>query len=407
VAKARSEGRPILVNFTADWCVTCQANNKNSLEISSVRQRLKTIQAATFLADYTRANDLIANELKKFGRESVPLVLVYPHEPSAEPLVLPALLTPQIVLEALQYAVLPEEELITPALRPLVEAARQGNPKAPRRSGFGGFGGNGFGEGGFGGNGAKLLESKLETIRLDEVQYDALPLSVVVEQLVQESRQRDPAKRGVNFLFGHSTEPAPPRIDPATGLPDPRSVEAVDVPGVTVRIMPALRNVRLIDVLNAITRVANPPVQYSITDYAVVFSAAPSAGASTPPATAASSTSSPLVIKTFTINTDTIAAAAQRSLGVKLVLASNEEFIGGFRTILGILGVKIDGPNKALFYNDLTRILMVRATTDDLLVVEALLEMLGSGTDRPSRTSATPPKTAAGAEEAGAKLIRP
>src|SRR6185369_16872128 len=98
----------------------------------------------------TRANDLIANELKKFGRESVPLVLVYPHEPSAEPLVLPALLTPQIVLEALQYAVLPEDELITPALRPLVEAARQGNPKAPRRSGFGGFGGNGFGGNGFG-----------------------------------------------------------------------------------------------------------------------------------------------------------------------------------------------------------------------------------------------------------------
>jgi hypothetical protein len=230
---------------------------------------------------------------------------------------------------------------------------------------------------------------------------------VVVEQLVQESRQRDPAKRGVNFLFGHSTEPSPPRIDPATGLPDSRSVEAVDVPGITVRIMPALRNVRLIDVLNAITRVANPPVQYSITDYAVVFSAAPSAGAATAPATAASSTSAPLVIKTFTINTDTIAAAAQRSLGVKLVLAPNEEFIGGLRNILGILGVNIDAPNKALFYNDLTRILMVRATADDLLVVEALLEMLGSGTDRPSRTSTTPPKAAAGAEEAVARLIKP
>lgn len=104
VAKARAEGRPVFVDFTADWCVTCQANKKTSIEISSVIEKLKEINAVSLLGDYTLVPDNITRELQKFGRAGVPLVLVYPRDASKPPQVLPELLTPGIVLEALEQA---------------------------------------------------------------------------------------------------------------------------------------------------------------------------------------------------------------------------------------------------------------------------------------------------------------
>ncbi|MEN9575726.1 MAG: Thiol:disulfide interchange protein DsbD [Verrucomicrobiota bacterium] len=104
VAKARTEGRVVLVDFTADWCFTCKANLASSLEITATRQKLKALNALALLADNTLETPAIVTELKKFGRAGVPMVLVYPHDPKAEPLLLPTLLTPSIVLEALDKA---------------------------------------------------------------------------------------------------------------------------------------------------------------------------------------------------------------------------------------------------------------------------------------------------------------
>ncbi len=104
VAKARSEGRPIIVDFTADWCLTCQVNKKTSIEISSVRAKLKSMNAIALLGDYTRFPDNITAELNRFNRAGVPLVLIYPKEPAAAPIVLPEILTPGIVLAALDRA---------------------------------------------------------------------------------------------------------------------------------------------------------------------------------------------------------------------------------------------------------------------------------------------------------------
>lgn len=105
VAAARSQGRPVLVDFTARWCLTCKANKRTSLEIPSVRQKLKEINAVALLGDYTREDPAITAELQRFERAGVPLVLVYPKDAAKPPLVLPALLTPSIVLEALDKAV--------------------------------------------------------------------------------------------------------------------------------------------------------------------------------------------------------------------------------------------------------------------------------------------------------------
>ncbi|HTY88143.1 MAG TPA: protein-disulfide reductase DsbD domain-containing protein [Candidatus Acidoferrum sp.] len=101
VAQARAEGHPVLVDFTADWCLTCQVNKKTSIEIPSVRAKLKEINAVALLGDYTRFPDNITTELSRFNRAGVPLVLVYPKNPEAQPIVLPEILTPGIVLDAL------------------------------------------------------------------------------------------------------------------------------------------------------------------------------------------------------------------------------------------------------------------------------------------------------------------
>ena len=104
VAKARAEGRPILVDFTADWCLNCQANKLSSIEIDPVEKKLKEINAVALIGDFTRKDPLIAEELRRFERSAVPLVLVYPANPNEPPLILPEILTPNIVLEALERA---------------------------------------------------------------------------------------------------------------------------------------------------------------------------------------------------------------------------------------------------------------------------------------------------------------
>ena len=104
VAEAQAEGHPVLVDFTADWCLTCQANKKIAIEIAAVRLKVKETGAVALLGDYTRLPDNITTELNRHGRAGVPLVLVYPPKAGSPPVVLPELLTPGIVLDALNRA---------------------------------------------------------------------------------------------------------------------------------------------------------------------------------------------------------------------------------------------------------------------------------------------------------------
>jgi thiol:disulfide interchange protein DsbD len=104
VAAAQAAGCPVIVDFTADWCLTCQVNKKTSIEIPAVRAQLKDLNAVALLADYTHAPDNITEELSRHGRAGVPMVLVYPKTAGAPPIVLPEVLTPGIVLDALNRA---------------------------------------------------------------------------------------------------------------------------------------------------------------------------------------------------------------------------------------------------------------------------------------------------------------
>jgi thiol:disulfide interchange protein DsbD len=104
VATAQREGRPVLVDFTANWCLTCQVNKKLAIDIPSVRDKLKEINAVALIGDYTHFPDNITAELNRYSRAGVPLVLVYPKDVDVQPIVLPAILTPGIVLDALDRA---------------------------------------------------------------------------------------------------------------------------------------------------------------------------------------------------------------------------------------------------------------------------------------------------------------
>jgi len=103
VQTALAEGRPVLVNFTADWCVTCKVNESMSLSSARTAQALEQANAVYLVGDWTRRDDAITAELQRHGRSGVPLYLVYAPGRS-EPRILPQLLTEGVVIDALKDA---------------------------------------------------------------------------------------------------------------------------------------------------------------------------------------------------------------------------------------------------------------------------------------------------------------
>lgn len=100
VQKLQGEGKTVFVDFTADWCVTCQFNKRASLSGKKMAAVFARENAVFLVADWTSRDELIAQELAKFGRVGVPLYLVY-HPGNPQPIILPQLLTPAIVETAL------------------------------------------------------------------------------------------------------------------------------------------------------------------------------------------------------------------------------------------------------------------------------------------------------------------
>ncbi len=103
IAPAVKEGKTVMVDVTADWCLTCKANKKFVLDQDDVKVALNTPNILLLQADYTQQDDVTAQYLGTFGRYGIPFNVVYgPGAPDG--IVLPELLTKKAVMDALSVA---------------------------------------------------------------------------------------------------------------------------------------------------------------------------------------------------------------------------------------------------------------------------------------------------------------
>ena len=103
LAELRTQGRVVFVNITADWCVSCKANEKAVFARDRFRAALKAADAAYMIGDHTNIDPAITAYLHRYGAVGLPLYVVYPRG-GGEGKVLPVLLTPGIVEDALREA---------------------------------------------------------------------------------------------------------------------------------------------------------------------------------------------------------------------------------------------------------------------------------------------------------------
>lgn len=96
----QAEGRPVFVNMTAAWCITCLANEQTTLSTERVEQALLDNDITYMKGDWTNEDPEITAILEHFNRPSVPLYVLYPGDSSKEPIILPQILTPGVVVEA-------------------------------------------------------------------------------------------------------------------------------------------------------------------------------------------------------------------------------------------------------------------------------------------------------------------
>jgi thiol:disulfide interchange protein DsbD len=112
VSKYQAQGRPVFVDFTASWCLSCQVNERVALSQPAVKQTLQSANVALLKADWTRHDEAITQALAALDRSGVPAYALYAPGQS-EPQMLPEVLTPGIVIEAVGK------------LRPAVSSAAQ------------------------------------------------------------------------------------------------------------------------------------------------------------------------------------------------------------------------------------------------------------------------------------------
>jgi len=99
-----NSGKPVFLDFTADWCFTCKVTEQTVLETNLIQEKIEEYGITPIRADWTSRNDEITQLLKSFGRSGVPLYVVIPGGKLNDPIVLPEVITQSILVEALQKA---------------------------------------------------------------------------------------------------------------------------------------------------------------------------------------------------------------------------------------------------------------------------------------------------------------
>lgn len=211
--------------------------------------------------------------------------------------------------------------------------------------------------------GRKEIVDKLNRIRLDHVSYDGLPLTEVVRQLSEQTKLRDPEKKGIKFLINPNPDTSG-ATNPATGFPDAMTpAAAAATPADQVVINLNFTNARLADLLDAIVVGADHPIKYSIVDYGVVFSSE-------------GQLATTLLTRTFKIDPNTFFAGLRRQ--TQFTGTDAQEGVEAFKRLISDAGVDLQVSHKSVFYNDRLGLLFVRATEKDLDVIESVLAKLNT-----------------------------
>jgi beta-lactamase regulating signal transducer with metallopeptidase domain len=236
----------------------------------------------------------------------------------------------------------------------------------------------------------QAIEAKLTDLRLGEVKYDGVPLVDVVNDLIKTAAKYFPD--GLNFVLNRESADAlggPTAIDPATGLPVPQAAESPDLGSVSIKVDPALKNVRLIDLLDVITKTADRPIHYTIEDYGVLFSFGPRIKeqryamfqdrlSSIVKKMDAKPTASVLEVMTFKVDTNTFFDNMERTFGEKLLNHRPSQIRATLMDVFQkSFGIKFEGQDKAVFYNDANGVIMVRGASQDVAAMRGAIEMLG------------------------------
>jgi len=220
------------------------------------------------------------------------------------------------------------------------------------------------------------LRARLSRIVLPEFSSSGRSLNDILVSLGRQSRQLDPDGRGANFVIDRSNlnssyTSSPTVIDTVTGLPVPS--DPGDIP-ITV---PRLRNVSLGEILDTIVKSAPRPIQYSILDYAVVFSSTPrnpeprfSRRFKVDPVKFIESLES-IAGPIFSLPEPPLLPGQPRMIG------TNEApmFHAAFQQFFAMAGVDLQPP-KCAFYKDRDGLLLVHATQADMDLIEAVLPLV-------------------------------
>lgn len=102
LAELRQAGTPVFVNFSAAWCITCLVNEQVALNQPETAAAFESEGIALLKGDWTNQDQAITNTLESFGRSGVPLYVLYPSAATAQPIVLPQILSPREIRTAIE-----------------------------------------------------------------------------------------------------------------------------------------------------------------------------------------------------------------------------------------------------------------------------------------------------------------
>jgi thiol:disulfide interchange protein DsbD len=107
LAELVGQGKPVFVDFTADWCLSCKVNERVAFSSKEVQAKFKELGIVALKADWTLRDEKIARALGRYGRNSIPLYVVYNGKGLEEFRVLPEVLSPGILMDELAKANVP------------------------------------------------------------------------------------------------------------------------------------------------------------------------------------------------------------------------------------------------------------------------------------------------------------